>query len=144
VLVVGFWQGVALARVLKFRVLQTTVEPFVQAARGLGVPAVRRLTRHIAPEVATTLGPSLALTAGSVASLDAALAFMRLEPVTEYPSWGSVLAAQAASGHLGLASGPALLGFSLSVGGLYWLGLSIGTRFGTGWAYELFKARLRS
>ncbi len=90
-LVIGALRGIELARLMRGEVLRVHGQDFVVAARALGVPPLRVLTRHVLPHALGPLLVSAALTAAHVVGLEAALSFVGLGLAPELPSWGGVL-----------------------------------------------------
>jgi peptide/nickel transport system permease protein len=90
VLVATGWMSVA--RMVRGEVLGVRAQPYVAAARSLGLPAARVLLRHILPNavgpaiVATTLG------VGNAILLESGLSFLGLGVQPPAPSWGNMIA----------------------------------------------------
>jgi ABC-type dipeptide/oligopeptide/nickel transport system permease subunit len=115
------WAG--MARLVRAQVLVVRELEYIQAARALGTPVLRIITRHVLPAViapvliAGTLGVAAAIMA------EAALSFLGLGVQPPTPSWGSMIAdgrdlsqlrgAPWTSLFPGLAIGATVLGFNL-------------------------------
>jgi peptide/nickel transport system permease protein len=90
VLVATGWMGVA--RLVRADVLGVRAQPYVDAARALGVPETRLLWRHVLPNalggaiVAATLG------VGNAILLESGLSFLGLGIQPPAPSWGNMIA----------------------------------------------------
>jgi peptide/nickel transport system permease protein len=90
VLIATGWMGVA--RLVRGEVLGVREQPYVDAARALGVPGWRILWRHVLPNaigpaiVATTLG------VGNAILLESGLSFLNLGIQPPRPSWGNMIA----------------------------------------------------
>jgi peptide/nickel transport system permease protein len=90
VLVLTGWMGVA--RLTRAEVLGVRAQPYVEAARALGVPPGRLLWRHVLPN---TLGPAvvaITLGVGSAILLESGLSFLGLGVQPPQPSWGNMIA----------------------------------------------------
>lgn len=90
VLVATGWMGVA--RLVRGEVLGVKGQPYVDAARSMGIPPGRILWRHVLPNaigpaiVATTLG------VGNAILLESGLSFLGLGIQPPQPSWGNMIA----------------------------------------------------
>ena len=84
------------ARVIRSNTLALREQPFVEAARAIGMSEFRIAVRHILPN---TIAPLIVLgTAqlGSAILTEASLSFLGLGVPEPYPSWGRMLSASAA------------------------------------------------
>ena len=120
---VGFVGWAGMARLVRGQVLVVRQLEYVQAARALGMPDRRIISRHVLPNVlapviiATTLGMAGAIMA------EAALSFLGLGVQPPTPSWGAMIADGRDLSQLraspwtslfpGLAIGVTVLGFNL-------------------------------
>jgi ABC-type dipeptide/oligopeptide/nickel transport system permease subunit len=86
VLVLFGWP--AMARVMRGAVLATAQREFVAAARGLGVPPIRVLLRHVLPNSLTPLLVLSGLNIGAVIASESALTFLGVGLQTPAISWG--------------------------------------------------------
>ncbi len=90
-LAIGIVYAPIFARVCRGSVLSVKRQPYVEAARALGLGRARILLRHILPNV---LGPLIVQTTLSLAFAilaEAALSFLGLSGQTDAPSWGLML-----------------------------------------------------
>lgn len=116
----------AFARVARASVLSVKAQPYIEAARALGMGHLRIMLRHVLPNI---LGPlvvqaSLAFAAAILA--EAALSYLGLGTQPPNPSWGRMLREAQSYQELtpfpvifpGMAIGLAVLGFNLLGDGL--------------------------
>lgn len=85
-----FWQPVA--RVVRARALRLRNEPYVEAARAIGVPAVRRIQVHILPGLWPTVLAYGALLVPRLIMLEALLAFLGINAAAAPHSFGRIIA----------------------------------------------------
>jgi peptide/nickel transport system permease protein len=86
----------SVARVVRSSTLSLREQPFVEAARAIGMGEIRIAVRHVLPN---TLAPLIVLgTAqlGSAILTEASLSFLGLGIPEPYPSWGRMLSESAA------------------------------------------------
>jgi len=84
------------ARVVRSNTLSLREQPFVEAARAVGMGKVRIAVRHVLPN---TLAPLIVLATaqlGSAILVEASLSFLGLGIPEPYPSWGRMLSESAA------------------------------------------------
>ena len=84
------------ARVVRSNTLSLREQPFVEAARAVGMGEVRIAVRHVLPN---TLAPLIVLATaqlGSTILTEASLSFLGLGIPEPYPSWGRMLSESAA------------------------------------------------
>jgi peptide/nickel transport system permease protein len=84
------------ARVIRANTLALREQPFVEAARAIGMSDLRIALRHVLPN---TLAPLIVLATaqlGSAILTEAALSFLGLGIPEPYPSWGRMLSESAA------------------------------------------------
>jgi peptide/nickel transport system permease protein len=84
------------ARVVRSSTLSLREQPFVEAARAVGMGEVRIAVRHVLPN---TLAPLIVLATaqlGSAILVEASLSFLGLGIPEPYPSWGRMLSESAA------------------------------------------------
>ncbi|WP_421996552.1 ABC transporter permease [Reyranella sp.] len=84
------------ARVVRSSTLSLREQPFVEAARAVGMGEVRIAVRHVLPN---TLAPLIVLATaqlGSAILTEASLSFLGLGIPEPYPSWGRMLSESAA------------------------------------------------
>jgi peptide/nickel transport system permease protein len=89
ILVAFSWTGVA--RIVRGVVLSVKEQDFVTAARGLGVPGWRIVTRHLLPSAAGPMIVAASLGAGAAINAESALSFLGLGIQPPTPSWGNLL-----------------------------------------------------
>lgn len=86
----------SVARVVRSSTLSLREQPFVEAARAVGMGEVRIAVRHVLPN---TLAPLIVLATaqlGSAILTEASLSFLGLGIPEPYPSWGRMLSESAA------------------------------------------------
>jgi peptide/nickel transport system permease protein len=84
------------ARVIRANTLALREQPFIEAARAIGMSDLRIAMRHVLPN---TLAPLIVLATaqlGSAILTEAALSFLGLGIPEPYPSWGRMLSESAA------------------------------------------------
>ncbi|MFZ0853110.1 MAG: ABC transporter permease [Hyphomicrobiaceae bacterium] len=84
------------ARVVRANTLSLREQPFVEAARAIGMSEMRIAIRHVLPN---TLAPVIVIVTaqiGVVMLIEAALSFLGLGVPEPHPSWGRMLSASAA------------------------------------------------
>jgi len=96
----GFWQifiavgltmWVEVARVVRGQIISVREKEFVEAARAMGFPPVRIITRHILPNV---INPVIIISAANFASailIEAGLSFLGIGVQPPMPSWGTMI-----------------------------------------------------
>jgi peptide/nickel transport system permease protein len=86
----------SVARVVRSSTLSLREQPFVEAARAVGMGELRIAVRHVLPN---TLAPLIVLATaqlGSAILVEASLSFLGLGVPEPYPSWGRMLSESAA------------------------------------------------
>jgi peptide/nickel transport system permease protein len=89
--VIGSLRWMPVARLVRAQFLSLREKEFVEAARALGVPAVRQVIRHILPNA---LGPVIVAASLDVAAailLESTLSFLGLGFPPDIPTWGRIL-----------------------------------------------------
>ena len=84
------------ARVIRSNTLTLREQPFVEAAKAIGMPEARIAIRHVLPN---TLSPLIVLATaqlGSAILVEATLSFLGLGVPEPHPSWGRMLSESAA------------------------------------------------
>jgi peptide/nickel transport system permease protein len=84
------WMGVA--RLVRADVLGVRASPYVEAARSVGVPGPRLLTRHVLPNALGSAVVAITLGVGSAILLESGLSFLGLGVQPPQPSWGNMIA----------------------------------------------------
>lgn len=79
------------ARTTRAMVLAVKEQPYVEAARSLGVSDLRLIARHILPNVAAPVLVQATLLLGFAIVVEAALSFLGLGTQPPNPSWGIML-----------------------------------------------------
>lgn len=87
------WAG--LARLIRAQVLTIKQREFVLAARALGVPTWRVITRHILPNAVTPIIVALSMGLGDIALSEGYLSFLGIGLQPPAPSWGNIIAENA-------------------------------------------------
>lgn len=82
---------VAYARLVRGQVLKVRELEYVQAARALGAPTVRVLTRHVVPATLSAVSVQATLGMAGAIIAEASLSFLGLGVQPPTPSWGSML-----------------------------------------------------
>jgi peptide/nickel transport system permease protein len=89
VLAVTGW--VDFARVVRSQVLSLREREFVEAARAMGVPGLKIMWRHIAPNMVFTILTQASLQMSRMILLAAALGFLGLGVDVSTPTWGGMI-----------------------------------------------------
>jgi len=92
ILVVGFANWAAYARVVRAETLAVRERPFVEAARSLGLTLPRLVSRHILPNVSASLMVVATFGVAGAILTEAGLSFLGLGVPVAVPSWGGMLA----------------------------------------------------
>jgi peptide/nickel transport system permease protein len=87
-------QGVA--RVIRANTLSLREQPFVEAARAVGMSDTRIAIRHVLPNTLAPLIVIMTAQFGAVILIEAALSFLGLGIPEPHPSWGRMLSESAA------------------------------------------------
>ena len=96
VLAIAFVLVPTVARVIRANVLSLREQPFVEAAKAIGMSERRIAIRHVLPN---TMAPLIVLATaqfGSTILIEAALSFLGLGVPEPHPSWGRMLSESAA------------------------------------------------
>jgi peptide/nickel transport system permease protein len=101
VLVLGLVYWPRYARIVRGEFLSLRQREFVLAARNLGVPTVRILTRHMLPQVTGQVLVAAAFGASGAMIVEASMSFLGLGIGLQQVSWGSMLAQGKEHAHLG-------------------------------------------
>jgi peptide/nickel transport system permease protein len=91
VAVIGGLRWMPVARLVRAQFLSLREKEFVEAARGLGVPTVRQVVRHILPNA---MGPVIVAASLDVAAAiiaESSLSFLGLGFPPDIPTWGRIL-----------------------------------------------------
>jgi peptide/nickel transport system permease protein len=90
-LVIGFINWTAAARIFRSETLTLRERVYVEAARVLGAGHGRVLARHVLPQLAPTVLVVASVGAASTILLDAGLAFLGIGVPAPAPTWGAML-----------------------------------------------------
>jgi peptide/nickel transport system permease protein len=91
VALIGGLRWMPVARLVRAQFLSLREKEFVEAARGLGVPTVRQVVRHVLPNA---IGPVIVAASLDVAAailLESTLSFLGLGFPPDIPTWGRIL-----------------------------------------------------
>ncbi|HKZ76307.1 MAG TPA: ABC transporter permease [Actinomycetota bacterium] len=91
VVVIGGLRWMPVGRLVRAQFLSLREKEFVEAARGLGVPTVRQVVRHILPNA---IGPVIVAGSLDVAAAiiaESSLSFLGLGFPPDIPTWGRIL-----------------------------------------------------
>ncbi len=89
--VIGGLNWMSTARLVRAGFLSTREKEFVVAARCIGAPAVRQITRHILPNVVSPVIVAGTLAIGSAIIAESTLSFLGLGFPPDVPTWGRML-----------------------------------------------------
>ncbi|MDJ0627722.1 MAG: ABC transporter permease [Rhodobacter sp.] len=91
VVVIGITSWMNTARIVRGDVLALKEREFVLAARSIGTPARRMVTRHILPNVLSPIMVSATLGIANAIITESALSFLGLGFPSDFPTWGRLL-----------------------------------------------------
>jgi peptide/nickel transport system permease protein len=91
VFVIGITSWMQTARVVRGDVLAIKEREFVLAARSIGTPPHRMITRHILPNVMSPIMVSATLGIANAIITESALSFLGLGFPSDFPTWGRLL-----------------------------------------------------
>lgn len=94
-IVIGFYTGVTNSRVVRGSVLGVKEEMYIEAARSVGVPPLRILTRHVLPNVMATVIIITSLSLGASVLAESALSFLGYGVPPPDPTWGQMMGSEA-------------------------------------------------
>ena len=89
--VIGITSWMQTARIVRGDVLALKEREFVLAARSIGTPSRRMITRHILPNVLSPIMVSATLGIANAIITESALSFLGLGFPSDYPTWGRLL-----------------------------------------------------
>ncbi len=96
----GFWNIVAVltiaftpgfARVARASTLSVKQEPYIEAARAIGVRTPLLIVRHVVPNIAAPIVVLVTLWVASAIRLEASLSFLGIGTQPPNPSWGNII-----------------------------------------------------
>ena len=91
VFVIGITSWMQAARIVRADVLALKEREFVLAARSIGTPHWRLITRHILPNVLSPIMVSATLGIATAIITESALSFLGLGFPSDFPTWGRLL-----------------------------------------------------
>ncbi|MCU0907878.1 MAG: ABC transporter permease [Rhodobacteraceae bacterium] len=91
VVVIAVTSWMHMARIVRGDVLALKEREFVLAARSIGTPPRRIITRHILPNVLSPIMVSATLGLASAIITESALSFLGLGFPSDFPTWGKLL-----------------------------------------------------
>ena len=91
VFVIGITSWMQTARIVRGDVLTLKEREFVLAARSIGTPDRRLITRHILPNVMSPIMVSATLGIANAIITESALSFLGLGFPSDFPTWGRLL-----------------------------------------------------
>ncbi len=91
VTVIGITSWMHTARIVRGDVLALKEREFVLAARSIGTPSRRMITRHILPNVLSPIMVSATLGLANAIITESALSFLGLGFPSDFPTWGKLL-----------------------------------------------------
>jgi len=91
VFVIGITSWMQAARIVRADVLALKEREFVLAARSIGTPSWRLITRHILPNVLSPIMVSATLGIATAIITESALSFLGLGFPSDFPTWGRLL-----------------------------------------------------
>ncbi len=87
---IGLVSWLTMARVVRGQVLSLRGQPFVEAARAMGVPEIRIFLRHMLPNLAGPIIVYATLTVPQAVLQESFLSFLGIGVKAPIPSWGSL------------------------------------------------------
>jgi len=115
IFVLGVLRGIRSSRVIRGAVISVKENVYIEAARTVGAPPARMLTRHVLPNVMAPVIIIFTLAMGEMIVSEAALSFLGFGIPPPMPSWGGMLSG---AGRQYMANAPWLAlwpGFALAV-----------------------------
>ena len=91
VFIIGITSWMNTARIVRGDVLALKEREFVLAAKSVGAPARRIITRHILPNVLSPIMVSATLGIANAIITESALSFLGLGFPPDFPTWGRLL-----------------------------------------------------
>ena len=88
VFVIGITSWMQAARIVRGDVLALKEREFVLAAKSIGTPSHRMITRHVLPNVMSPIMVSATLGIANAIITESALSFLGLGFPSDYPTWG--------------------------------------------------------
>ena len=91
IIVLGISWGIGGSRLIRSAVIGIKENVYVEAARAIGCPTTRILTRHILPNIMAPIIVSFSMTVPGVILAEATLSFLGFGIPPPMPSWGGML-----------------------------------------------------
>ena len=91
VVIIGITSWMQTARIVRGEVLALKEREFVLAARSVGAPSRRIITRHVLPNVLSPIMVSATLGVANAIITESALSFLGLGFPSDFPTWGRLL-----------------------------------------------------
>jgi peptide/nickel transport system permease protein len=91
VFIIGITSWMQTARIVRGDVLALKEREFVLAAKSIGTPARRIITRHILPNILSPIMVSATLGVANAIITESALSFLGLGFPSDFPTWGRLL-----------------------------------------------------
>jgi len=91
VLGIGITSWMQTARIVRGDVMALKEREFVLAARSIGTPSRRMITRHLLPNVLSPIMVSATLGLATAIITESALSFLGLGFPSDFPTWGKIL-----------------------------------------------------
>lgn len=88
---IGISSWMPTARIVRGDVMALKEHEFVLAARSIGTPARRMITRHLLPNVLSPIMVSATLGLATAIITESALSFLGLGFPSDFPTWGKIL-----------------------------------------------------
>lgn len=88
---IGITSWMQTARIVRGDVMALKEREFVLAARSIGTPARRMITRHLLPNVMSPIMVSATLGLSTAIITESALSFLGLGFPSDFPTWGKIL-----------------------------------------------------
>ncbi|MEJ6397900.1 ABC transporter permease [Yoonia sp. 208BN28-4] len=88
---IGITSWMQTARIVRGDVLALKEREFILAARSIGTPSGKMITRHLLPNVLSPIMVSAALGLATAIITESALSFLGLGFPSDFPTWGKIL-----------------------------------------------------
>jgi peptide/nickel transport system permease protein len=94
-LVIGFLSWPSVSRIVRNEVLQIRKDDFILSAKAMGLNSLEIITRHILPNILSSICVASSLAAARGILAEAAMSFLGIGIMPPAPSWGNMLKAAA-------------------------------------------------
>ena len=91
IIAIGLISGLSGGRTLRGQTIQLMANPFIEAARVVGVSDRRLMIRYVIPNIMPLIILTATLRLGIIVLLEATLSFLGYGPPPPFPSWGQML-----------------------------------------------------